>query len=64
MIATLSTQRSAIDKAMFDSGAAAPDLAKLSMTDLMKRRAEIEKALEAAEADWLEANEWIEGEDA
>ena len=49
---------------MFDPSSATPDLAKLSMTDLMKRRAEIEKTLEAAEADWLEANEGIEGEDA
>ncbi|MBT2187493.1 ABC-F family ATP-binding cassette domain-containing protein [Sphingobium nicotianae] len=63
-IATLSAQRSTIDKAMFDPTSATSDLAKLSMTDLMKRRAEIEKQIELAEADWLEANEALEGIEA
>ena len=35
-------------------------LAKLTMTDLMKRRAEVETRIEAAEAAWLEASEALE----
>ncbi len=53
----LTTQRSAIDRAMFDPASASGELAKLSMSDLMKRRAEIEAKIEAAEAKWLEASE-------
>jgi ATP-binding cassette subfamily F protein 3 len=56
----LTDQRSAIDRAMFDPSSAAPDLAKLTMTDLMKRRAEVEAKIEAAEAAWLEASEKLE----
>jgi ATP-binding cassette subfamily F protein 3 len=59
-IAKLTNQRSAIDHAMFDPSAAQPALARLSMTELMKRRAEIEAKLEAAEARWLEASEAVE----
>ena len=32
----------------------------LGMSDLMKRRGEVEKKLEAAEAAWLEASEALE----
>jgi len=56
----LTDQRSVIDRAMFDPSSAAPDLAKLTMTDLMKRRAEVEAKIEAAEAVWLEASEKLE----
>jgi ATP-binding cassette subfamily F protein 3 len=56
----LTEQRSVIDRAMFDPSSAAPDLAKLTMTDLMKRRAEVEAKIEAAEAAWLEASEKLE----
>ncbi|MFM5955309.1 MAG: ABC-F family ATP-binding cassette domain-containing protein [Novosphingobium sp.] len=56
----LLAERSAIDQAMFDPAAAAPALAKLTMTELMKRRAEIESRIEAAEAAWLEASEALE----
>ncbi|WP_296614973.1 ABC-F family ATP-binding cassette domain-containing protein [Sphingomonas sp.] len=59
-LAKLTEQRSAIDRAMFDPSSAAPDLAKLTMTDLMKRRAEVEAKIEAAEAAWLEASEKLE----
>ncbi len=59
-LAALTTQRSAIDAALFDPKAAAPDLAKLTMTDLMRRRAEIEKRIETAEAAWLEASEALD----
>ncbi|MDE2597353.1 MAG: ABC-F family ATP-binding cassette domain-containing protein [Sphingomonadales bacterium] len=52
---------SAIDHAMFDPKAAELALARLTMTELMKRRAEVEKAIAAAEAAWLEASEALEG---
>lgn len=51
---------SAIDQAMFDPKSAAPALARLTMTDLMKRRAEVQQAIEAAETTWLQASEAIE----
>ena len=59
-LAKLTEQRSVIDRAMFDPSSAAPDLAKLTMTDLMKRRAEVEAKIEAAEAVWMEASEKLE----
>jgi ATP-binding cassette subfamily F protein 3 len=52
--------RTAIEQAMFDPSAALPALAKLTMTELMKRRAELEVRIEAAEAAWLEASEAME----
>jgi ATP-binding cassette subfamily F protein 3 len=60
-LARLTAERSAIDQAMFDPAAAAPAFAKLTMTDLMKRRAGIEARIESAEAAWLEASEALEG---
>jgi ATP-binding cassette subfamily F protein 3 len=56
----LQAQRSAIELAMFDPGAAETALAKLTMTELMKRRAEIEARIELAELAWLEASEALE----
>jgi ATP-binding cassette subfamily F protein 3 len=56
----LTAQRSAIDLAMFDPKSAEPALAKLTMTDLMKRRAELETRIETAEAAWMEASEALE----
>ena len=58
--AKLAALRSAIDQAMFDPSSADKELAKLTMTELMKRRAEVERKLEAAEAQWLEASEALE----
>jgi ATP-binding cassette subfamily F protein 3 len=58
--ARLAAQRSAIDRAMFDPSGAEKELARLTMTELMKRRAEVERKLEAAEAEWLEASEALE----
>ncbi len=52
--------RSAIDHAMFDPKGADPALARLTMTDLMKRRSETENLIEAAEAAWLDATEALE----
>jgi ATP-binding cassette subfamily F protein 3 len=59
-LAKLAEERSAIDKAMFDPKQAVPPLANLSMTELMKKRAEVERALEAAETHWLSASEALE----
>jgi ATP-binding cassette subfamily F protein 3 len=56
----LTTQRNAIDQAMFDPGSAEASLSKLTMTELMKRRAELEVQIAAAEAAWLEASEALE----
>jgi ATP-binding cassette subfamily F protein 3 len=58
--ARLTELRSAIDRAMFDPADAAEGLADLTMSELMKRRAQVERALEAAEAQWLEASEALE----
>ncbi|HWK35623.1 ABC-F family ATP-binding cassette domain-containing protein [Sphingomonas sp.] len=59
-LAKLTEQRSAIDRAMFDPASADAALAKLTMTDLMKRRAELESRIETAEATWMEASEALE----
>jgi ATP-binding cassette subfamily F protein 3 len=59
-VAKLTALRSKIDHAMFDPSAADPSLSKLTMTELMKRRAETEAKIEAAEARWLEASEALE----
>jgi ATP-binding cassette subfamily F protein 3 len=59
-LARLGALRAAIDRAMFEPSAAAGDLAGLTMTELMKRRAELERKMESAEAEWLEAVEALE----
>jgi len=59
-VAKLGARLSAIDKAMFEPSSATGDLAGLSMTELLKRRAEAERKLEAAEAEWLAASEALE----
>ena len=56
----LTAQRNAIDQAMFDPGSAATSLAKLTITELMKRRADLETRIGLAEAAWLEASEALE----
>ncbi len=58
--AALTADRSAIDLAMAEPRKAAPALARLTMTDLLKRRADIQTKLDAAEARWLEASEGLE----
>ena len=57
----LTGDRDAVDQVMADPGAAKGPLAKLSMTELMKRRAEIESAIERTEMAWMEASEALEG---
>ncbi|QDZ06363.1 ABC-F family ATP-binding cassette domain-containing protein [Sphingomonas panacisoli] len=59
-LAKLNAERSAIDRAMFDPPSADAALSKLTMTDLMKRRAEVEAKIETAEAAWMEASEALE----
>ena len=59
-IAKLTTDRNAIDRAMFDPKTAEPRYAKLAMGELMKRRADVQAQIEAAEATWLEATEALE----
>ena len=56
----LTVQRSAVDQAMFDPKSAEAALARLTMTDLMKRRADLEVRIAAAEAAWVEASEALE----
>jgi ATP-binding cassette, subfamily F, member 3 len=56
-LAALTAQRSAIDRAMFDPPGAEPALAKLAMGELMQRRGSLDRQIEAAEAEWLAAEE-------
>ncbi|MGS1017880.1 ABC-F family ATP-binding cassette domain-containing protein [Allosphingosinicella humi] len=63
-IAKLTARRSAIDRAMFDPASAEPADRDLSMTQLMKARAEVERKLEAAEEEWLELGEALESQQA
>ena len=56
----LTDQRSAVDRAMFDPKSAEPALAKLTMTELMKRRADLEQRIGTAEATWMEASEQLD----
>jgi ATP-binding cassette, subfamily F, member 3 len=53
----LTEQREAVDRAMSNPAAADPALATLSMTELLKRRAELESRIEAAETAWIEASD-------
>ena len=53
----LTDRRSAIERAMFDPASASGNDATLTMSELMKLRAEISDQIEAAEARWLEASE-------
>ena len=59
-LAKLTEQRSALDHAMFDPSTAAGPLAKLSMTELMKRRASVQEQIDASEQSWLELSEQLE----
>lgn len=59
-VAKLGEALRAIDRAMFDPASADAGLAKLTMTELLKRRAQIEEQLQAAEALWLETSETLE----
>jgi len=55
LMAKVQAQLTAIDHAMFDPASAAPDLARLTMSELSRRRGLVAAELETAEAEWLEA---------
>jgi len=59
-VARLTEQRGALDRAMFDPAGADPQLARLTMTELMKRRADLTARIETAETRWMEAAEALE----
>ncbi|HVR90777.1 MAG TPA: ABC-F family ATP-binding cassette domain-containing protein [Novosphingobium sp.] len=59
-VAKLQAQVSAIDRAMFDPAGATPELAKLAMGELSRRRGALAEQLETAEAAWLGASEELE----
>lgn len=59
-IATLTAQRTRIEHAMFDPASAQAPEKNYTMSELMKRRAEIEKQLETAELRWIEASQALE----
>jgi ATP-binding cassette subfamily F protein 3 len=63
-LADLIAVRSRIDRAMFDPSSAGPEEKGCTMTELMKRRAELEATIEAAELSWMAANEALEQLDA
>lgn len=59
-LAKLTAERATVDQAMFDPSKADAKLAKLTMTELMKRRADLNDRIEAAEARWMTASEALE----
>jgi ATP-binding cassette, subfamily F, member 3 len=59
-IAKLTADRNAVDEAMAEPAKASPALAKLNMTELIKRRADLQDRLDAAEARWMAASEALE----
>ncbi|WP_375197230.1 ABC-F family ATP-binding cassette domain-containing protein [Sphingobium sp.] len=59
-MATLSAERSRIDQALFDPKSATGAEAKMTMTQLMVKRSEVERKLEAAEEVWMEASAVLE----
>jgi ATP-binding cassette subfamily F protein 3 len=60
----LTDRRSAIERAMFDPSSADPIDRDQTMGALMKRRAEVQAKLDAAEAAWMEATEALEAANA
>ena len=59
-MATLAAERSRIDQALFDPKSATGAEAKMKMSDLMVKRATVEKKLEAIEETWMEASAALE----
>ncbi len=59
-MAALTAHRSRIERAMFDPDTAGPQEQGVKMSDLMVRRADVEKNLAVAEARWLEASAALE----
>ena len=63
-MAKLEAAKSAVERAMFDPASAEKSLAGLTMTELMKQRAELDRKIAAAETTWLAASEKIEATEA
>jgi ATP-binding cassette subfamily F protein 3 len=63
-IARLTARRADIDLALFDPAAASAADSKRTASDLMQERGQVDRALEAAERAWLEANEALEAVNA
>lgn len=59
-LARMTGERDAIDQAIASPDTAAPQFRGRNMTDLMKARADIEKAIAAAEAEWLDMTDALE----
>jgi ATP-binding cassette subfamily F protein 3 len=59
-MAALTADRSRIERAMFDPDSAAAPESGLTMSELMKRRADVEAKLESAESRWFEASQALE----
>lgn len=59
-VTKLTAEKQALDHAMFAPAEAQPSLAKLPMSELMKRHADVVARLEAAESRWLELGEALE----
>jgi len=59
-IARLTARRADIDLALFDPAAASAADSKRPASELMQERGTVDRALEAAEAKWLAANEALE----
>ena len=60
-LSDLGAVRSRIERAMFDPATAGPAERDLAMGELMRRRGDVERQYEVAEARWLEASEALEG---
>ncbi len=59
-MASLAAERSRIDQALFDPKGASGAEAKMTMTDLMVKRAAVDKKLGAIEESWIEASAALE----
>ncbi len=59
-LAKLTERRSAVERAMFDPSAATGADATLTMSELMKLRAEVSAKIEATEARWLALSETVD----
>ena len=61
-VARLQAQIAATDRALIDPGSASPDLSAMTAGGLARRRSALEKELEEAERNWLEASESLEAQ--
>jgi ATP-binding cassette, subfamily F, member 3 len=60
-MARLTARLSQIDAGLFNPANCVPEDARSTVTEMMKKRADIERALEAAEAKWVAASAELEG---